>query len=384
MADQQSPPAEQPPEAARPERASGAADSPGRRDRPGRTMALWGGAAALVLVAGGVAIGTVNATVYSPEAQVERYLDALADGDGATALGLARGGQGSDGAGLAPGTATTLLDGEPLAAGFAALQHVTVSRGGESRGGVEVVVGYRVDGRDHSTTFAVERVGRDWLFFDRWRMAPAPLRTVHVSPANLPPEAASEPLEAHVNGTTVPLGPREAGAAPGRQLAVLPPFVVEAGFTSDYLEAGPTRAVVDASGVEAPSAPLDLVLELQYTDAVQEEVDAQLSAYLEGCTSQQVLHPSGCPMGYDTVNRIPPDSITWSVSGTPRAAVMELPAGGEDPTEVAAAQADAVLAVQEIDLVSGERRAVERREPFTLEAELAVTPNAVRYTPRVP
>lgn len=374
--------------------------------RPGRTLALWGGAAALALVAGGVAIGTVNATVYSPAAQVERYLDALAGGDGAAALGLAGGtGTGADGSGTAdsgtgdsgtgdsktpvppPGTATTLLDGEPLAAGFAALEDVTVSRGEETGNGVEVEVGYRLDGEDHATTFTVEHEGRDWLFFDRWRMAPVALSTVRVEPGVWPAEAAGQHLAGTVNGEEVTL---TGESSPVQDFAVLPPAAVSGAATSTYLEADPVRTVVDGAD---PSAPLPLTLTLRYTDAVAEEANRQVDDYLSGCTEQQVLHPAGCPMGYDTLNRIPPDSINWSVSPDPAVEVEPLPAddeGGEgdsgetDVTVAAPVRTEARLTLEEIDLVTGERRRVEHAEPILLEADLQVGPESVRYVPRAP
>ncbi|WP_313822464.1 hypothetical protein [Citricoccus sp.] len=362
-----------------------------RRRTLGPAWAWWGGGAALALVAGGIAIATVNTTVYSPEAQVEDYLAALAAGEGGTAVALAS----SDTPELAPGTATDLLRGEPLISGMAALGELTVSTGEETADGrsTEVLVGYTVDGEEHSTTFMVEKAGRDWLFFDRWRMAEVPVQSVQVVPTPLPAEAASGPLTASVNGIQAPLV-TEQGQTPGRSFAVLPPMVVEAGFESTYLQAEPTRLIVDhtaaegtdteADATEPSSDPLTLDLALRYTDSVSVEVNEQLDRFLAGCTEQKVLNPAGCPMGYDTVNRIPPESITWSLAGDPQASVHALPAEGDDPTAVAPLEAEAILSLSEIDLMTGEQRTVEHREPFTLEADLTVTPEAVRYTPNVP
>lgn len=383
------------------------------RRAPGRRVpgwAWWGGGAVLALVAGGIAIGAANAAVYSPEAQVQDYLDALSAGDGGAAMALVSGTHGTDdthGTGdtdsagdadpvpnidLPSGTATSLLQGEPLQAGMAALGELTVTRGADAPDGrsTEVSVGYTVEGEERSTVFTVERAGRDWLFFDRWRMAAVPVRTVEVVPANLPPEAASTPLTAAVNGVQAPLV-TASGEAPGQAFAVLPPMVVDAGVESTFLQAEPSRLVVDIA-VPAPTTedtgqspePLALDLALQYTDAVADEVNRQLDAYLAGCTEQKVLQPAGCPMGYDTVNRIPPESISWTVAGDPAATVVPLPAEGGDPTVMAPLEAEAVLTLQEIDLVTGEQQPVEHRDPFTLEADLAVTAESVRLTPKVP
>ncbi len=356
----------------------------------------------LALAVGGIAIATVNGTVYSPEAQVERYLEALAAGDGGTALALAGGGVDAG-----HGAATVLLTGEPLATGVAALGEFAVTRGDDGAadaadGAAVVTVAYTVDGTEHRTDFTVEHAGRDWLFFDRWRMAPVPLQTVRVAPEHLPPEAAAGPVTARVNGVEAALVPRD--GEPGQAFAVLPPFTVDAEFSSTYLTADPARLVVDGArsshaegtggdteevGTEGTRASEDasaltLPVELRYTDAVAEEVNRQLDAYLTGCTEQQVLHPAGCPLGYDTVNRVPPDSIRWSFPDAPEASVVPLPAEGADPTAVAPVEAEAELTLQEIDLVTGEQRRVVHPNPFTFEADLSVTPESVTFTPRLP
>lgn len=359
---------------------------------------FWGGGAVLALTVGGIAIATVNTTVYSPEAQVQRYLDALAAGDGGTALAFAGGNSvavaesGTATTGAAAGAATALLQGEPLTAGIAALGEPTVTRhqaapeDGAADGSAVVTVAYSVDGADHSTEFTVEHTGRDWLFFDRWRMAPVPLQTVRVIPANLPPEAASGPVTAVVNGVETALVPEDGGTEPGQDFAVLPPFVVDAAFDSTFLTADPARWVVDAvppAGAGRP-APVPLELDLRYTDAVAAEVDRQLKTYLTGCTEQQVLNPAGCPLGYDTVNRIPPETIRWSIAGDPSATVVPLPAAGADPTMMEPLQAEAELTLQEIDLVTGQQQPVVYRSPFTVAADLAVTGESVKLTPRMP
>ncbi|WP_168199732.1 hypothetical protein [Citricoccus sp. SGAir0253] len=353
--------------------------------RPGRILAPWGGAAAVVLVAGGVAIGAVNATVYSPEAPVERYLEALEAGDGGTALALA-----GAGTALPEGTATTLLDGAPLAAGRAALGEVTVRQGERSGDRVPVEVSYAVDGREHSTVFTVERTGRDWLFFDRWRMTGVGLQAVRVEPAPWPGEAAGHGLAATVNGAEVPLAGE---GVPARELAVLPPAVVDTAAAGTYLRAAPVRTVLDGAGPGAAAGePVPVELAVEYTEEATAEANRQLDAYLAGCTEQEVLNPTGCPMGYQTSNRVPPESIDWSVAWDPAVRLLPLAqaAGGSagggagedrDLTVAAPVETRARLELQEIDLVSGEQRPVEHVEDLRLEGDLQVTPESLRYTP---
>jgi hypothetical protein len=242
----------------------------------------------------------------------------------------------------------------------------------------------------------VERVGRDWLFFDRWRMAPVALSTVRVAPAVWPAEAAGQHLAGTVNGVEVTL---TGESSPAQDLAVLPPLAVEASATSTYLDAAPARTVVD--GAE-PSRPLSLALDLQYTDEVATEADRQLDEYLDRCTEQQVLNPAGCPMGYETLNRIPPGSISWSIAPDPTLEIAPLPGAdggdgddeagggktgtpqGADVTVAEPVRTGARLTLEEIDLVTGERRRVDHEEPIVLEADLQVGPDTLRYAPRAP
>lgn len=350
---------------------------------PGRTLAVWGGAAALAVVIGGVAIGTANAMLYSPEAEVERYLEALADGDGGRALGMAHGAGPAGGGEAAGGAATTLLDGEALAAGAAALGEVTVTAGERSGDAVPVSVEFRVDGQEHATSFTVEHTGREWLFFDRWRMTPVPLSTVRVAPDLWPAEAAGEHLTATVNGVEVTLTGQD---TPAQHFAVLPPLVVEASAGSTYLQAEASRTVVDGA---VRDRPVPVALDLRFTDAAAAEAGRQLDEYLSGCTGQQVLNPAGCPMGYETLNRIPPETIEWSIAPDPSVEIAPLPddagsAAGTDLTRAAPVETGARLTLEEIDLVTGERRRVEHEEPIVLEADLEVGPESLRYRPRVP
>jgi len=61
----------------------------------------------------------------------------------------------------------------------------------------------------------------------------------------------------------------------------------------------------------------------------------QVHAFLEACTSQHVLKPTGCPFGYETGERVLPDTVQWSIVQQPAVAVVPdgaywaiAPAGG--------------------------------------------------------
>ena len=95
-------------------------------------------------------------------------------------------------------------------------------------------------------------------------------------------------------------------------------------------------------------------------------------------------------MGYDTLNRIPPDSISWSVAPDPTVEIEPMPTGSEgsadatDVTVAAPVRTEAQLTLEEIDLVTGERRRVEHEQPLVLQADLQVGPESVSYLPQSP
>ncbi|WBL20382.1 hypothetical protein [Citricoccus sp. NR2] len=366
--------------------------------RPGGSRRRWGwicaGAAGVTLIAGAVTVAVLNSTVFTPEAVVERYLDAVREGDGATAFGLAQArfadaeapGENPD------GLSTALLDGEALAStltGVEDLQVTEVSADESDLAGTDeaddadavVRVSFTVDGAEHHSDFGVNRTGRDWLVFPRWSMQEVALQEVVLEPSGLPENAAADAPVADVNEVPVPLTGRDAESQ--SRFAVLPPAVVTAEYEGSFVASvSPGRAIVEntgaAAGEDAEQAHR-LELTLGATEALTAEIQRQISEHLTFCTDQKVLQPTGCPMRYWTSNRVTPDSIEWSIPEDPKIYLEH----ENDASQIRIAGVDAVarITLEEIDLVTGEARTVEEDLPFELQAELTVTPERVVVRP---
>src|SRR5699024_5242046 len=102
----------------------------------------------------------------------------------------------------------------------------------------------------------------------------------------------------------------------------------------------------------------------------------EVQLQLERCTQQHVLQPAGCPFGYQTANRVIPDSVSWSVN------VPEVEYSWEDSEPaIDRIVATAVLSAEEIDIGSGEQMTIRHEEPFEMTAQLELTPEHITVRP---
>ena len=318
-----------------------------------KVLAAW--LLGLMLV-GAAFVGTVsfmNGRLYSPEHQVDLYLEALRDGDGGEALGLLN-------ASVPEGSNPALLDGDALRRASAAVEDVEIGEARESGDDrVEVPVTYTLDGAETTTVFPLQRIGTEWGFFNVWRFEQSVLPTVQVTALNS--------VEAAVNGVDVGLPDGTAG------LASFYPAAVTAQYDGQYFAAPEQHAVV--TGREAPP-PLALATEA--TPELARAVDEDLRAFLDGCAEQTVFQPTNCPFNYVTNERLAGD-IAWSIEEYP--AVSVTPDGGEWLLEPL--RGSARIDTQLRDFFSGAVRDVSETVPFEFEADLTVTEDQVTVTPVV-
>ncbi|MFB2572593.1 hypothetical protein [Micrococcus sp. IITD107] len=355
-------------------------------------LVLGGLGAVLVGAAGAAGISWANHEVRSPTAPVEQYLEALQDGDGAAALGLS-------GAALPEGTeaGTQLLDGEPLAAAVADLQDLEVQDAGHATGAVtgstapapdterrQIEVTGTAGGTPFRTVFTVSHQGRDWLFFDRWAMDPLRLPTVTVEPRGLTTDVGAagstqdtddDPLSATLNGAHLPLTGAD-GSLVAPRLAVFPPAHLQTRFQSSHLASEPAQLTVARAGQDEV-----LPLTVTATELAVERVQEQVEQYLDQCTEQQVLHPTGCPLDYQSAQRVEPSSIRWEMVQMPQFAQAQLISAG--PLTEATLEGTARITVTERDLMTGAQQRVQEDLPVTFTGTVLVTPESVRFTPEV-
>lgn len=343
--------------------------------RPG----FWGIVVAAVLVCAGAVIALLNALVYNAEAAVEEYVDALRAGDGATAMAVSQAYLSED----APGTiSTVLLDGEPLAASAAMLEHAEIEavdaevpksyREPELTQRV-VEIRYR-DAADETqtTSVIVDKTGTSWGFFNKWALHPMPLQQIELRPSQMPENAKADEPVAHVHGAATPLLGAEGAPA---TLAAFAPSLLELEYQGTYLEVSEPEhfAVTD---VLAAGASVEFPFEVNLTQAVDDAITDEVQQQLQHCTEQTVLKPAGCPFGYETTNRVVPESVSWSID------VPDVQYSWDDsePT-IDRVMATAKLSAQEIDIGTGQQSTVDYAEDFEMTAQLELTPENIRVRP---
>lgn len=343
--------------------------------RPG----FWGILSIAILICAGAVIALLNALVFNPEAAVEEYVDALRAGDGSTAMAVSKGYLAED----APDTVSTvLLDGAPLAASAAVLESaeiVTVNTEVPESFQAEdltqrvVEIRYR-DAEDQirATAVVVDKVARSWFFFNIWELHPMPLQQVDLEPSQMPDNAKADEPVAHVHDAATPLLGNNDSAA---TLVAFAPSLIELEYHGTYLEvAEPEQFMVH--DVLAAGASVDFEFDVDLTQAVDDAITEEVQEHLQRCTQQQVLKPAGCPFGYETTNRVVPDSVSWAVD------VPEVEYSWEDSApDIDRIMATAVLNAQEIDIGSGQQSAIRHEEVFEFPAQLELTPENIHVRP---
>ena len=68
------------------------------------------------------------------------------------------------------------------------------------------------------------------------------------------------------------------------------------------------------SDVLAPGATMEFGFDVELTSAVDETIHKEVQQQLQRCTNQTVLMPAGCPFGYETANRVVPESVSWAIA----------------------------------------------------------------------
>ena len=264
--------------------------------RTGAQLLLrWSLAAVLILALAVAGAIVANRTLYSASHEVKKLHQLLAAGKGGEALGLLHA--------TVPKGDAVALDGEVLANSQKAITDLVVDApqaAGDDPERRTVTARYKANGVDKETSYELRRTGKSWLFFDRWEFVPHELPRVRIR--------ANTVNEVTVNGQKIPLH---------RGVATLPvfyPSVIDSSFST-------TNFAADARGV-AVTGPAEkavpISLKTKPTKKFISSVSDKVKKYLDECTTQQVLFPSGCPFSYDTQSRVDPDTIEWSIAKYPK------------------------------------------------------------------
>lgn len=315
-------------------------------------MAVWLLCLMLTIAAGALTVVLVNAKVYGPQQQIRDYFQALQNGEGSKALGLLRA--------SVPDANPAMLDGAALKRAVADVEDIRLGEAVETDPThVEVPVSYTIDGRGHTTVFKLEKVGTNWLFFNRWSFEPSTLPTVEVQVVN---EA-----EASLNGTRV--------ALPGGKgtFAAFYPGVFEAHYTSENFAAPAVETVLEHADAQA-----QISLATEPTPELMEEASGQVKGFLDNCAEQKVLQPAGCPFSFP-LDRVQNNTIDWDIVKYPEVSIE--PFRGN--WVVKPLTGTAKLKVVEIDLFTGAAIPRELEQQFSFAGKLNVDDDNVTLTPVV-
>ena len=313
-----------------------------------RTVITWSAVFALLIAGFAASVVALNADLYSAHGFVKGYLSALERQDSASALEVP-GVQTSNSA--APDLLTDAAMGE--------LSDVRVVRDTANADSTHtVVVEYSLsapEGAETASTstseFVVARDGTRLGLFPTWRFVTSPLNTVSVT--------VLHDTTFDVNGYSVT---STADAGTPATYLVFAPGRYDLDHESAYLTAETVPLAVSAIGEIA-----DATVDVQANEEFVAEVQKHVSAYLEECTTQEVLMPTGCPFGKALANRVE-SAPAWSMATEP--AVTIVPGVEPGTWAVPKTPAAAHLVVDVRSLFDGTLSTFDEDVPFEVQYAL--------------
>lgn len=229
-----------------------------------RGWLIGGGVAALLAGIAATALAVLLATTATAEDHVARYLSALADDDLPTAAALA---------GLPPDAPLPLGDeGRP-----SVVRVVAAQDRGDGVTAVTVEYGSPTDAA--TAIFLIEPAAPLWGFVPQWRFVEPPVAALPVGLNN------HDRVTVSTRVVTTP-GPGE--PAP---VEVFVPARVSVTSTDPFVDATARYVRVRST------SPLPVILSASPSDRLLRAVERELAEFLDTCTEQTVLQPTGCPFG---------------------------------------------------------------------------------------
>ena len=314
-------------------------------DRGSRILGIIAAATVLVVIVAGTV--TVSRTLFSAEAFVGVYLDALERGDVAGALSMPGASGPADslpvvGAEGASGPAA-LLVGQARTP----LERISVTEVSASSGIHIIEIAWRSASQTQTTLLRIAEEGMRGLIFPGWSFAEPPMSTVTITAAGDPRVDVSG-IRLDVPDTATFLV-----AVPGRYVF---------GHSSPYLEAAPIAVVadrVDASArVRVEPAPTALLIDA---------VTAAGHDFLDACAAQAVLYPTGCPFGREIDEQVVGAPV-WTITGHP-----ELSFSTRGQAFRADGDGVASIHVRIRKIIDGSRRWVDDDIEFRLRLDVSIS-----------
>jgi hypothetical protein len=257
---------------------------------------VWVALLGVLIGALAVAILALNATVFSAGGFVNAYLGALQRHDLVEALS-------TPGVLGAANASSELLT--PAALGD--VGDVSIVSDDDRGGGIHDVtysatVGAKKMGSTTVTgTFQLQQEENRFGVFSTWSFVRSPMSVLRITPLN---DASFT-----VNGVDL-VSPN--GPSIGAAYQVLAPGFFVVGHESGYLTADPVGAAVSN-----PSSVVPIALDIRASDLFVSAIQKQVDDFLDACTTQKVLFPTGCPFGQELSNRVE-STPKWTMSQYPK------------------------------------------------------------------
>lgn len=309
-----------------------------------RTVVTW--LALLIALAGAFALTVIglNSTVYSAGGFVTSYLQALQRGDIDEALS-------TPGVIEFAGAGDQLLTAEALGP----LTEPSITSDIDLGSGIHLV-SYTATLKDTPVQGAFQVIADEMRFgvFSTWSFLTSPMSSLQITPMHN--------ASFTVNGIDLV---SENGPSVASSYHVLTPGIFTLTHRSAYLTATPVDVVVTKPG-STVAATLDIRAAPHFVAAIQEKLDA----FLDECTTQEVLFPTGCPFGQELSNRLE-SAPAWSMAEYPKVTIEP----GNDPGTwvIPSASGAAHLTVEVRSLFDGTLSTFDEDVPFSVDWVMTIT-----------
>ncbi|WP_120003532.1 hypothetical protein [Nesterenkonia muleiensis] len=318
--------------------------------RPGyRAAALWALGLVAAVAAAVFAVWQVNEHLYAPEATAQSYWDSLAEGEGSQALGHF---SALPDFAEEPQVDHLLLTGDPLTRSAELIESPDITETGDG-----AQLSFTSAEEEYTTELPLTHSGTTWGFFDNWEISPAGLTWFQVEVPGAPQGGIGQ---IEINGEPVNLDAETA------RLSAFVPTVAEISIESQWLTGAVSHVVTAA---EDSDAPAELVtMELEASEDATQLLHEELTEYFEEC-DQQVLMPSGCPVGTSTSHQVDADTIDWTF---PEPEAFELSFDAEG-WQVSSEDLVAEVSFEARHFHTGEQLTETEDVPFSLDVQVGAS-----------
>lgn len=289
----------------------------------------------------------LDRTLFTPEAAIHGFFDALTRRDASAALHALPAGVGKDEPLLTPSVLRSR--------DYIPPKHLRILRQTQENDYLLVGVSFQVGPRRENATVRLER--ESGAFFTRWRVNG--LQQIH--------GAATGATELTVNGIRLRTDSAET------QPQAFSVFALPGGYTVRL----PDNAVLQASPEQVHAADTGNQVTLQTTvkPSAVSEADNQVRSYLDRCAQSAELSPPGCPFSVLVFGT--PSVLHWKIDKYPQVTVQMSQDG---PYLTTVTEGSATASGTAKDFSSTEK--FSKSDSFSVEGPVEVAGNSVKWTPK--